>query len=538
MMVSESAAVTAPSVTDEETITPICCWCGAPLVLKDRVAWCSGTEACREKQRACSLRVENETGTKTLFVPSPRQTEIMMSQAPNLFAWGNRGGGKSVCLRMYCHMLACLIPGFRYAILRTSFPELFKNHLSYLEGEMIDLGGETKGFRYNKTEHVCYYPHGSMGLYAQCATDADVKKILGAEVALVVFDEAPTFQWEHMRLIAGSIRVPAGSGLIPMTRYLGNPIGESIDELWKYFIDKDVDLTDDPEYRPNDWEAIEIRIEDNPHLNAKQYWRQMSGLRKHWLKAWKDGVRVEEDALFEFLPSKDGRPYHVVTEVPRYSDGKPLYTIDSVGRYHFPDWVRIYRAYDHGFDPDPAICLWFAVYGRRILCFKEKLWYRTLSTDIAADIVKESAGLHVVTTFCDPSIDIDTGADVYTIRQKMENAGVPMDPAINNREVFADAIHTLLEEKVTPHVPRLQFVAGEVAYTTKWLPRMKCDAHNTAAMGRHKHDHGPVCIAYFGMSQIPETTDTKPVRPRRFLTPSRGRGSAAQRVLDRLRARR
>jgi hypothetical protein len=60
-----------------------------------------------------------------------------------------------------------------------------------------------------------------------------------------VFDEAPTFKWEHMIMIASSVRVPVGLGLTPLKRYLGNPIGPCIDDLWKYFIDKDVDPLED-----------------------------------------------------------------------------------------------------------------------------------------------------------------------------------------------------------------------------------------------------------------------------------------------------
>lgn len=518
---------------DESAIEPLCCWCEGRIILDDkRVAWCERAE-CREKQLACSLVVEKD-GVKTyLFVPTPRQTEVMMAREPNLFVWGNRGGGKSVCIRWLCHMLAIAVPGFKYAILRTSFPELMKNHLIYLEDEMNRMGGEKDGFRYHKTDHVCYYPNGSIGFYAQCANDADVKKILGAEVCLVVFDEAPTFQWEHMRLIAASIRVPAGSGLVPMTRYLGNPIGESIEELWKYFIDKDVDLLDDPEYRPTDWRAIEMRIQDNPHLDAKQYWKQFSGLPAHFLKAWREGIRVEENTLFEFYPEMEGKPYHVVREIPRFSDGEPLFKVRE-GKYVFPEWVRIFRAYDHGYWPDPAVCLWFAVYGKRILCFKEMTWYRTLAADIAKEIVRESRGMRVTATYCDPSIDIETGADVLSIKQKMEDEGLPLDCSINDREVFADAIHTLLGEQIGPNVPRIQFLASSCPNTIKSIPKMKFDERNPAAMAAHKADHWPVTLAYFGMTQIPETKPGDRRIPRRWQLPKKGRAAAAGRLYARM----
>lgn len=474
-----------------------------------------------------------EDGTiKVLFAPTPAQAEVMSAREPNVFVWGNRGSGKSIAIRWMCHALAMSVPGFRYAILRTSFPELMKNHLIYCESEMNDLGGERYGLSYHKTDHVCYYPNGSIGFYAQCATDADVKKILGAELMLVVFDEAPTFQWEHMRLISGSVRVPTDSGLVPMVRYLGNPVGESIDELWAYFIDKDVSPADDPEYRAEDWRSIEMRIEDNPYLDHVQYWKQFSGLPKHYLKAWKEGVRVEENTLFDFFPSLEGKPYHVVHEVPRMGDGTPLFTI-SKGVWTFPEWVRVYRAYDHGFWPDPAVCLWFAVFGRRILCFKEMTWYRTLAKDIAKEIKQESKGMRITATYCDPSIDVQGGADVLTIMEKMESAGVPMDPQKNDRELFADALHTLLSEVISPGVPRTQFLSSGCGNTIKYIPRMKFDEKNPAAMAEHKGDHWPVAAAYFGMAQIPETKMGKSNRPRRWQLPKKQRGSSMARVMAR-----
>lgn len=521
----------------EEKIIPLCCWCNAPLRLDKRLAWCTGKQECRDRQMACGVSVETDDVLKWLFLPTPKQTECMEAEDPNLFIWGNRGGGKSVAIRWLCHQLAIAVPGFRYAILRTSFPELFKNHISFLEHEMELFGGEKAGFRFNKTEHTCYYPKGSMGFYAQCANDADVKKILGVEVALVVFDEAPTFNWEHMRLIAASVRVPEGSGLIPMTRYLGNPIGESVDELWKYFIDKDVSPKDDSEYRKRDWRAIEIRIQDNPHLNAKTYWRQFSGLPKHWIKAWKDGIRMDEDALFEFLPTKEGRPYHVVREVPRLADGTPLFSVDRTGRYHFPDWVRIYRAYDHGFHPDPAVCLWFAVFGRRILGFKEMTRYRTLAKAIGIEIRDESKGMHVSATYCDPSIGLEEG--IENVKQKIESVGVPLDDAVNDREIFADTLHTLLGEEVSPGIPRIQFLEGAMPMTIKSIPRMKYSERNPAAMADHKMDHWPVAVAYFGMSNVPTTAPGKRSgRLRRWQIPkSKQKGSSMARMMARKFAR-
>ncbi len=271
-----------------------------------------------------SLFVDRNGERQYLFIPTPDQRELMGATEKNVFACSNRGSGKSVSERMACHALSIAIPNFRYAFLRTSFPELLKNHLIYLQDEMEAFGGKSMGFNYNNTDHVAYYPNGSTGFWGQCATDADVKKVLGAEVAKVVFDEAPTFQWDHMRLIAASVRTAKGSGLRGMTRYLGNPVGESIDEIWKYFVDKDVDPLKDSSYNPEDFRVIWMDMNRNPYLDLEDYKRQFSGLPEHIRKAWLDGERVEERTLFRFRPNLNGKPYHVVPEVPVLDDGTPI----------------------------------------------------------------------------------------------------------------------------------------------------------------------------------------------------------------------
>jgi hypothetical protein len=473
---------------------------------------------------ARSIFIDRPDGTREyLFIPTDVQAEIMGATEPNLFVVGSRGGGKSLCMRWLCHSLALSIPNFRYTILRTSFPELMKNHLIYVEEEMAAFGGESAGFVYHKTDHIAYYPNGSRGFFNQCATDADVKKILGAEVALIVFDEAPTFQWEHMRLIAASVRVTKTSGIRPMVRYLGNPVGESIEELYRYFIDKDVTPEQDSEYRPEDWRTIWIGLADNPHLDAEQYRRQFAGLPEHYRKAWIEGVRMEERTLFRFRQKLDGRSYHVVEQVPTAVASETPWVSRKPGtvtQWQVAPGVRVYRAIDWGFFPDPAVCLWFAVYGKRLLCFKEKVYYRTLAEDMAKDIVAESEGLSVIATYCDPTMDRATGADIVSIRDVMEQHGVPLEPSVNDRELFAFAIHNALQREVEPGMPRIQFLAAGCPYLIKNLPRMKWSERNPNAMAEHKHDHPVVTLAYFLMSAIPESmASIAPTRVRAWMLP-------------------
>ena len=260
------------------------------------------------------------------FTPmNAQQFEYVQDGHEHLFLYGDRGGGKSLVTRAHAHACAMAYPGFVYGLLRTSYPELIKNHLVFLKEEMesLKIGGVSGS--YHQNDHIAYYPNGSKGFYMQAETENQVRNALGVEMFLVIFDEAPTFQWEHIRMISASVRVPKGSGLIAMKRYSGNPIGPCIDELYKYFRleGEEVDMQQDPEYRPQDWHAIKISMNDNPHLDVEQYRRGLGvGLPEHIRKAWLDGERFLEGALFEVIKSKknyrgDIIPYHVIHDMPQ-----------------------------------------------------------------------------------------------------------------------------------------------------------------------------------------------------------------------------
>lgn len=162
--------------------------------------------------------------------------------------------------------------------------------------------------------------------------------------------------------------------------------------------------------------------------------------------------------------------------------------------------VYIYRAFDMGYFPDPAYCVWLAHLGDRYIAFKERLWYKTVASDIARDIKEDSDGMRTRMTFCDPTIDIRTGTDVRTIKDIFEEHGVPMECSVNNREHYAHAIHTALSEEAAPGVPRLQIYKAGCPYLIKTLPQQRYDPKRPLAMANHKHDHAAIALAYFLIS--------------------------------------
>jgi len=443
-----------------------------------------------------AIYIENEeTGeTEALYVPEPKQREFHAAIAPNVLYVGARGTGKSTALRWEAHARSLAYPGFKYLIMRRTSPQLRQSHLMALPGEMKKLGGE-----WHETNKIARYSNGSVGFYSHCESEGDVLNLLSSEFYWMGFDEMSTFPWEMITKLAASVRVPEGSGLIAMVRGATNPLGESAEELNRYYLLKDIEPEEDEEYVPDDFLAIQTRMGDNTHVDLEQYRKRFAGMPDHVKKAWLEGEFQPENMLFDVKRFKDGKPWHVIQELPTWSDGTSILK---------QPWVRIYRAFDNGYYPDPAVCIWFAVIGKRIIAFKEKIYIKTIAKDIAEDIVKESQGMRVAATYCDPTIDMKTTADVRTIRDVMEDAGVPMQCSVNNREFFAHAVNSALKEEVDGF-PRFQmWVPGGpvgVPYLAKFLPQMKYDKNNPLAMADHKHDHYAVCVAYFLMSFIPNT---------------------------------
>lgn len=448
--------------------------------------WLVNGEECNNPDGVCVAM--NTGGNRVvLYDPHPKQLEFHGRTEPNVLFWGGRGSGKSMALRWEAHMRALAHPGFTYIILRRTYPELQKSHLIHVPREMRQLGGV---FHY--TDRVATYPNGSKGFFSHCQSEEDVLNLLSAEFAWAGFDELSTFEWDMFTKLSASVRVPLHSGLTAMVRAATNPLGPSAAKILEYFVEKQVDPEEDPDYVASDWTSVHANLEDNPSLDREQYKKRFSGLAAHVRKAWVDGEFILENALFDMQPKREGKPYHVVTDL----NMKEVVNAST-----------IYRAIDAGWFPDPTICLWIAHLGNRYIVLKEKLWYKTVASDIAAEIKEVDASLgitRVAMTYCDPSMNVNTTADVRTVRDVYEMNGIPMESSINNREMFASSVHTALQEEAEDGVPRIQFYAsGRLTgcpYLVKTIPQQRYNPKHPLAMADHKDDHGVVALAYFLIS--------------------------------------
>lgn len=421
-----------------------------------------------------------------LYIPTPKQMEFHQCTTANCLFWGGRGSGKSMALRWEAHARALAHPGFTYIILRRTYPELQKSHLIHIPREMRQLGGT-----FTFGDKIATYPNGSKGFFSHCQSEEDVLNLLSAEFAWAGFDELSTFEWEMFTKLSASVRVPIGSGLTAMVRAATNPLGPSASKILEYFVDKQVDPEEDPDYNPNDWHSIHANLEDNPYLDRDQYRKRFSGLPSHVRKAWVDGEFVLENALFDLEAKRDGKPWHVIHDIDMPSVVKN---------------ATIYRAIDAGWFPDPTICLWIAHLGNRFIVLKECLWYKTIAIDIVEDIktIDRQLGINrVAMTYCDPTMNINTTADVRTLKDIYEENGIPMECSVNNREMYASHVHAALGEQSSETTPRIQFYTNGrdgCPYLVKTIPQQRFDLKKPLKMADHKDDHGVVALAYFLIS--------------------------------------
>jgi hypothetical protein len=197
-------------------------------------------------------------------------------------------------------------------------------------------------------------------------------------------------------------------------------------------------------------------------------------------------------------------PWHCIQAMPSWTHAGV--------RQHLFDipWVKVYRSVDWGYHPDPAVCHWHVVLpnGRKVT-FKEQTWKRTLAADVAKEIKRASAGMHVVETHCDPTMFVKDGTAPFSIADIFEQNGVPLTPAQNDRELYGYAVHELLSGTVEENgrrLPMWQILEYACPELVRTLPILQMDASNPRKIADGP-DHWVISCAYFGMGQCPPSRD-------------------------------
>lgn len=471
-----------------------------------------------------SVLLQGASGELTSwYTPQPHQRPYHESDAPNLLALGTRGTGKSKMMRVDAIIRCMKYSGFKALILRRKMPDLRKSHLRFINAEMAALGGGVVGpknpvgyFRETTTDVI--FKNGSFIQFSHCESLKDVENYLSSEWDLIVFDELSSYPLEMFLTISSAARSPDGAPYIALVRAGSNPLGIGAAWMKAWFIDKNVDLSEYPDYNPDDFEMQFSTLDDNRYVNRKEYEKRLRNLPEHVRKAWLKGEFVIEGAYFtEFqkarkLDSGQEVRWHTVLMLPKWK-GLPIFHTQL-------SWLSIYRAIDWGYYPDPAVCLWIALFpNRHEIVFKERTWKRTLAKDVAQEIKYESKGMRIVDSPCDPTMFVKDGNSPYSIGEIFEQNGVPLTPAQNDRELYGYAIHEHLNETIDGH-PRMQIFEPACPELVRTLPILEMDPSDPRRIANGP-DHWACGLAYYCMANAMPSKDPVAEPVKRWMVPKR-----------------
>ena len=288
----------------------------------------------------------------TEFKLYPPQKEALVTPATEILYGGALGGGKSYLIRVATIVYSLEIPGLITYLFRRTFKEVLANHIhtpgGYLEmlKDLIDQGDVV----FSKSDYSFTFFNGSRIQLAHSQYESDVYTHQGAQIGLLVIDEATHFtpmmvRFLRSRVRLGSLQVPdAWKGLFPRILYTANPGNVGHMYFKSQFVDHGAYKVFDAPEDEGGMKRVYIpaRLGDNKVLlaNDPDYAARVKGLGDTAMvdaMLSGDWESMSVGGLSDVWRSK----YHVVDD----------FTIPV-------NWT-IDRGYDYGYSA-PAACLWFA----------------------------------------------------------------------------------------------------------------------------------------------------------------------------------
>jgi hypothetical protein len=485
------------SVANDIQIHPLakCCWCGSAFVkglvkVLGLEPWVCPTESCWRRQVNAGMVVQIKGKERRCrFVPLPRQVEAMEAVSGEpvfVLIGGAAGGSKSKGLREIAHAECLKREKFKVLLLRRTFGELQSNHIEDSQIEAPEMGAECV-----PSAKVVRYPNGSLLQFGHCETTTDAAKYLSSEYDLIIFDELVTFELQQFLLISSRAR-STKPGVTPKVICGTNPGGPQSHWVRMRFIDKNVDLEEYPDYRPEEWVFIPSKLEDNPYLD-QNYERKLLNLPPEMRKAYRDGD-------WDIFPGQ---------YFPEWRKAK------HVGVLNIPPKAVWYRAIDGGF-VKPAAVLWIAVWDGRAYVRHEWTPTRVINSEQAKGIKRltQEYGIKSVRfTVADTSLwtpESDTGesaAETFT------RHGVPLLQASKDRVNGWKRLREWLRD--APDGKPWLMVHPECSYLVRTLPSLVSDDHKPEDVDTDGEDHAADALRYFVMSRPApvNAVATEPVHP-------------------------
>lgn len=164
-----------------------------------------------------------------------KQRRALMSPAQEVLYGGAAGSGKSYMMRVLAIVLAMEIPHIKVFLFRRMYKELYINHVFAPDGfitmlkPFIDKGDVS----FNKSDGVFNFYNGAQIYLCHAQHETDIQQYLGAEIHVLLIDEATQFTEKMIRFLRtrvrlGGLNIPnQWKSLLPKIIYGTNPGGVS-----------------------------------------------------------------------------------------------------------------------------------------------------------------------------------------------------------------------------------------------------------------------------------------------------------------------
>ena len=226
---------------------------------------------------------------KSAFIPTAKQSELLtlISNHPNVMAFGGGRSGKSFAICCYIIFRALLFPGSRQTIIRsqlktcreTMFDLTFKEALKVCAPDLHKQWGrqEAKDLKVNKTELSVEFGNGSIVTFQGLDDNGRMENILGQEYITIYLNEVSQI---HSYELVGTLQSRLsqmvekndGSGIVAEPKFLFdcNPPSKS---HWAYraFVEGVNPIDRSPWEDRSEWASIMMNPVDNQANLAANY---------------------------------------------------------------------------------------------------------------------------------------------------------------------------------------------------------------------------------------------------------------------------
>ena len=450
----------------------------------------------------------------SLGKPQPTQ-ELFLKDTHKIVGYGGaRGGGKSWAIRYKAKALALKWAGIRIGIVRTTYPELQKNHIEPLRADLVPTGVAT----YNDGRKELRFRNRSIVYFLFCAVDKDVEKFSGIELDVLCVDEATHIREEHLKKMGACVR---GVNNFPKRIYYTcNPDGVSMMYIKRLFIDRKFEEGENPE----DYSFIQSLLTDNKILmeSDPSYLKYLESLPPKLKEAWLHGRwDVYEGMYFEefrdtpdaFLCNEAGISVEDARRDHRWTH--------VIAPFDIPAHWNIYRSYDWGYGKPFSVGYWalspenvayriLEVYG----CTKTPNEGVRWSNKQQFEYLRELEDTHPwlkgkrIQGVADPSIW--DGSHGISAQEEADKHGIWFVKGINDRIAGWMQVHERLKFDKNGYAMMYFFDTCKAIIRT--MPMMMYDEHRVEDLDTTLEDHACDEVRYFCMM--------RPIAPRILETES------------------